>query len=110
MFASPSFGNAAIRALALCALPGLLSAQAPAASRSRLAGGPDSSQVVRLPEVVIQRDRQRESQGTQPLAILSKSEIEASSAATLADAISFAPGVFIKRYGGLGGLQTVSLR
>ena len=45
-----------------------------------------------------------------PTAVIDKESITASGANDLADAVAYAPGVFVKRYGGLGGLRTVSLR
>lgn len=45
-----------------------------------------------------------------PTAVISGANIQASGAQDLADAVAYAPGVFVKRYGGLGGLRTVSLR
>ena len=45
-----------------------------------------------------------------PTAVISSANIAASGAQDLADAVAYAPGVFVKRYGGLGGLRTVSLR
>jgi vitamin B12 transporter len=46
----------------------------------------------------------------QPLAVVTRSQMEAAGATDLSDAVAFAPGVFVKRYGGLGGLRTISLR
>jgi vitamin B12 transporter len=47
---------------------------------------------------------------TRPLSVISRAEIQASGARDLADAITFAPGVFVRQYGGIGGLRSVSLR
>ncbi|MES2766741.1 MAG: TonB-dependent receptor [Bacteroidota bacterium] len=45
-----------------------------------------------------------------PITIISQEELEQTGAWQISDALSFAPGIFIKNYGGLGGLKTVSLR
>jgi outer membrane cobalamin receptor len=50
------------------------------------------------------------SRGTQPLSVMSRQQVEAANAVDVSDAVAFAPGVFVKQYGGLGGLRTVSLR
>lgn len=52
----------------------------------------------------------RVARGSQPLAIMNRAQIEASGAIDLADVVGFSPGVFVKQYGGAGGLRTVSLR
>lgn len=65
------------------------------------------------PDVIIvtaQRLIPRIAEGTHPTAIITRERIGESGARDLADAVAFAPGVFVKRYGGLGGLRTVSLR
>lgn len=72
----------------------------------------DSIGTYRAAEVVVdaQSILPRVSRGTQPLAVISRDEIEALNAVDISDAIGFAPGVFVKQYGGLGGLRTLSLR
>ncbi len=52
----------------------------------------------------------REASGSQPLAVVTRREIQAGNAIDLADAVAYAPGVFVKQYGGPGGLRTISLR
>lgn len=60
--------------------------------------------------ITAQRILPRIAGSTRPTAIITQERIEESGARDLADAVAFAPGVFVKRYGGLGGLRTVSLR
>ncbi|MCX7930131.1 MAG: TonB-dependent receptor [Chlorobi bacterium] len=45
-----------------------------------------------------------------PHAELRRAELEKLPATTVADAVSGMPGVFVRNYGGLGGLKTISLR
>ncbi len=47
---------------------------------------------------------------TQPLAVISRAEVVAAGGSDLSDALALVPGVFIRGYGGLGGLRTLSLR
>ena len=46
----------------------------------------------------------------QPMALISRAQIEAIDAVDLADVVALSPGAFVKQYGGLGGLRTLSLR
>lgn len=48
--------------------------------------------------------------GSRPTSVIDAGRIEASGAQDLGDVVAHAPGVFVRRYGGLGGLRTVSLR
>jgi outer membrane cobalamin receptor len=50
------------------------------------------------------------SRSAQPHAVVTRRQIEAANAIDISDAVAFSPGVFVKQYGGLGGLRTVSLR
>jgi outer membrane cobalamin receptor len=45
-----------------------------------------------------------------PLTILKKEDISSRASINLSEALVYVPGVFIKDYGGLGGMKTVSLR
>jgi outer membrane cobalamin receptor len=45
-----------------------------------------------------------------PITVISKEELEKSGAWQISDALSYVPGLFVKNYGGLGGLKTISLR
>ncbi|MGE3800563.1 MAG: TonB-dependent receptor plug domain-containing protein [Candidatus Kapaibacterium sp.] len=46
----------------------------------------------------------------QASSLILREQIEATGARDLADAVTFSPGLYVKRYGGLGGLRTLSLR
>ncbi len=72
----------------------------------------DTLKIYRGDQVVVGADavRARLSRGTQPLSVMSREQIEGANAVDVSDAVAFAPGVFVKQYGGLGGLRTVSLR
>jgi outer membrane cobalamin receptor len=72
----------------------------------------DTTKVVRVPEVHVNAESivPAVTRATQPVAIVSRAQIEAAGAADLADAVTFAPGVFVKQYGGVGGLRTISMR
>ena len=72
----------------------------------------DSLEVFYGPTVVLTASRitSRIAEGTHPTALITRERIEESGARDLSDAITFSPGLFVKRYGGLGGLRTVSLR
>jgi vitamin B12 transporter len=45
-----------------------------------------------------------------PSSVLTAAHIQLFGARQIADALAFVPGVFVKNYGGLGGLKTISLR
>lgn len=45
-----------------------------------------------------------------PATVLSAATIQSLGARQIADALAFVPGVFVRNYGGLGGLKTLSLR
>ncbi|KAA3618184.1 MAG: TonB-dependent receptor [Calditrichaeota bacterium] len=67
-----------------------------------------------LPDVTITSDKEPRLLLTQksPHAVtrFSARKIEETLADSPADVLTYAPGIFIKNYGGMGGLQTVSLR
>lgn len=75
-------------------------------------GSEDSTKVYPLPGVTVEAESILSgiARGTQPTAVVTRAQIEASGAIDLSDAVAYAPGVFVKRYGGLGGLRTISLR
>lgn len=75
-------------------------------------GGIDSDSTEQHDSIVItaQRILPRIAESARATSIITQQQIEESGARDLADAVAFAPGVFVKRYGGLGGLRTVSLR
>lgn len=52
----------------------------------------------------------RIARSAQPLAAVTRRDIVAANAVDLADALAYVPGVFVKQYGGMGGLRTLSLR
>lgn len=52
----------------------------------------------------------RVARAPQPTSIVSDRELQAFGGTDLSDAITRVPGVFIRSYGGLGGLKTLSLR
>lgn len=86
-------------------------------SSSSLLSQPDSTKVdslnmYELPPVTVigQSLLPTVARSARPTAVISGDNIKASGAQDLADAVAYAPGVFVKRYGGLGGLRTVSLR
>ncbi|MEP7217943.1 MAG: TonB-dependent receptor plug domain-containing protein [Bacteroidota bacterium] len=74
--------------------------------------GTDSARVYHAPEVRVEARTilTRVSRGTQPRAIITRAQIEAANGFDLSDAVAYAPGVFVKQYGGVGGLRTISLR
>ena len=74
--------------------------------------GSDTTAPILYPPTIVIGHRlyDRAASGARPTAIVERERIEASGATDLADALALAPGVFIKRYGGIGGLRTISLR
>lgn len=65
-----------------------------------------------LPDIVVTAQRPG-SVGTRtlaPVTTISGSELKQTGASQIGEVLSFVPGVFIRNYGGLGGLKTVSLR
>lgn len=64
------------------------------------------------PPVLVEADKSIEKAASSlaPITLISQEELEQTGAWQISDALSFAPGMFIKNYGGLGGLKTVSLR
>ncbi|MDB5034314.1 MAG: Iron complex outerrane recepter protein [Chlorobi bacterium] len=74
--------------------------------------GKDSARVYHAPEVRVEARSilTRVSRGTQPRAVVTRAQIEAANGFDLSDAVAYAPGVFVKQYGGVGGLRTISLR
>ncbi len=91
--------------------PVLLAAQPERAGRRDTLRA-DTARVYRAPEITVEEESivTGASRGTQPIALISRERIEAANPDDLSDVIAFAPGVFIRQYGGLGGLRTVSLR
>lgn len=53
---------------------------------------------------------QRAAESIRPVALISRDEITSANAVDASDVVSLAPGAFVKQYGGLGGLRSVSLR
>lgn len=66
----------------------------------------------RLPEIVVVGDKLSSvsSRTLLPVSVLSRSDMERTGAVQIGEALVYMPGVFIRDYGGLGGLKTVSLR
>ncbi len=64
------------------------------------------------PEIIVIGDRLSSvgSRTLLPVSVLSAAEMERSGAVQIGEALVYVPGVFIRDYGGLGGLKTVSLR
>ncbi len=77
-----------------------------------LAERADSLRVYHAPVVRVDASsiQQRTLGEPQPLSVVSRDQIAGVGAVDLSDAVAYAPGVFVKQYGGLGGLRTVSLR
>lgn len=67
-----------------------------------------------LREVIVQSEQPSRTAemaaSAQPVFVMSKRELEDLSANDVGDALAYVPGVFIKDYGGMGGLKTISLR
>lgn len=84
-------------------------------SAASLAAPPDSTShadkdsVVILPGVEVAAPRIRASIA-RPEVNISRADIERLPLTSTGDALELSPGVFVKRYGGLGGIQTLSLR
>lgn len=127
MHHGPDRGRAMRRALSvavllLCAGATIASAQggAPgggvasgdeARGDSAVAADSVSSRWTSRPVVVEAESLERRAAGSaQPLALISRAQIEAIDAVDLADVVALSPGAFVKQYGGLGGLRTLSLR
>lgn len=72
----------------------------------------DSIRIYRSADVIVSANSilPRVSRDAQPLAVIAREEIHAANAIDISDVVGFAPGVFVKQYGGLGGLRTLSLR
>ena len=71
----------------------------------------DTSQVYRLPEVVVaERYQTREVRASAPLQVLSANELKRLNVLQVSDAVKHFAGVTVKDYGGMGGLKTVSVR
>lgn len=72
----------------------------------------DSSVAARLRTVVVRAESivGRSAAAVQPTSILSRATIEAAHARDASDAVALVPGAFVRQYGGLGGLRTLSLR
>lgn len=56
------------------------------------------------------RSLARTTRGSQPLSILDGRTIEATGARDPSDVVASVPGVFVRQYGGAGGMRTVALR
>lgn len=61
-------------------------------------------------EITADKITERAASALAPVTIITHEELEKTGAWQISDALSFVPGMFIKNYGGLGGLKTVSLR
>ena len=71
----------------------------------------DSSQLRRLPEVSIERERSVHiSPGSSATQMLNAKQISALPSIQLSDALKFMSGVVVRDYGGTGGMKTVSVR
>ncbi len=82
------------------------------ASQALCTAPADSIKHVRLPKVDITSERLLTgvSRDLAPTSIISRAQLQTLGARQIADALSFVPGVFVRNYGGLGGLKTISLR
>lgn len=65
-----------------------------------------------LPEIEVKSGRiiSDEALKYSPIKIIDREEIKGLGAAQISDAVTFSPGVFIKNYGGLGGMKALSMR
>ena len=72
----------------------------------------DSTESLLMPPVTVIGSRllSRRAKSIRPTAVITATQIEEGGARDLADALLFSPGLFVRRYGGPGGLRTVSLR
>lgn len=61
-------------------------------------------------EVTADKTYEKTASALTPVTIISREELERAGAWQISDALSSVPGIFIKNYGGLGGLKTISLR
>lgn len=68
--------------------------------------------VYALPEVLVEDERASnvQTRTLAPVTTLPQESIRQTGARQVGEALSYIPGVFIKNYGGLGGLKTMSLR
>ncbi|TAE32431.1 MAG: TonB-dependent receptor [Candidatus Kapaibacterium sp.] len=71
-----------------------------------------ASKLVRLTplDVVANRISSSNERRTAPITTLDAAQIQGLGARQAADALSFVPGVFVRNYGGVGGLKSLSLR
>ena len=71
----------------------------------------DSTSVM-MPEIRVEASRILSSTALEfsPFAVIDKSKIEQTGSLQLQESLQYLPGIFIKDYGGLGGLKTVSVR
>lgn len=76
------------------------------------AGRVDTARIYPVPEIVVEAGSlvERETRSTQPIAVITRAQLEAINARDLGDAVARAPGAFVRQYGGPGGLRTLSLR
>ncbi|MCK5741029.1 MAG: TonB-dependent receptor plug domain-containing protein, partial [Chlorobi bacterium] len=72
---------------------------------------PDSL-VKRFPPVRVTADRiiSNSAVDYSPYSIISREQFEESSSLQISDVLETVPGVFIKNYGGAGGMKTISMR
>ena len=74
--------------------------------------GDSTARVTALRTVVVRAESivSRAAAAAQPTSILSRDAIDAAHARDASDAVALVPGAFVRQYGGLGGLRTLSLR
>lgn len=70
----------------------------------------DTTHVFPTVEVMGEQIQSRISRALAPTNIIGRQEIEETGALQISEVLTFIPGMFIKDYGGLGGLKTISLR
>ncbi|HYF03033.1 MAG TPA: TonB-dependent receptor, partial [Patescibacteria group bacterium] len=75
-----------------------------------MAQNKDSIFITKPVEVEAIRHIDRNSSALTPVSIISIDELKNTGAWQVSDGLAFTPGIFIRNYGGLGGLKTVSLR
>ncbi len=99
--------GSALLLLVLCA--GGLQAQDTTAIRRR---STDTLKARTTPEVRVTASSlpARTTRAALPLAAVTRRQIEAANAVDLGDVVAHVPGAFVKQYGGLGGLRTISMR
>ncbi len=109
--AFPRAGIVALTRRQLCFAVLLLTTAATAHSLRAQTDSTRIDSVLRLAPVEVQAARLLPSaRHFVPTALIGRKRLRALGARQLSDALGSVPGVFIKNYGGLGGLQTISLR